>query len=148
MPAAISKTQLITGSNYSKYVRNLFEQAQHSISVAVFDWRWYKYDPASPMQLLNQSLLHASRRGCNVRAFTSSRDIANLLISLGIKAKSHQHRSLFHPKLVIIDAKHVVIGSHNWSNSAMEKNVEASVHIQDEQLATQSLLYFEQIWQS
>lgn len=148
MYTTISKTELITGSNYSSYAKNLFNNASKSINVAVFDWRWYPNDPASPMQLLNQSLLHARRRGCEVRAFTSSTKITKLLISLGIKAKSHQHRSLFHPKLVIIDNEHVLIGSHNWSNSAMERNIEATAHIQNHDFATKCNNYFEIIWQS
>lgn len=148
MRAAIHTTQLITGKHYVKHARKLLDNAERSVLVAVFDWRWYEHDPASPMQLLNQSLLHASRRGCAVRAFTSSPKIAKLLVSLGIKARAHKHRTLFHPKLLVIDGKHVLIGSHNWSNSAMERNIEASAHIQCEHLANQCELYFETIWQS
>jgi len=51
-----------------------------------------------------------------------------------------------HTKLVIIDGKIVFLGSHNWTQSALQRNHEVSVLIYDEDVAKILLRYFFDIW--
>lgn len=47
-----------------------------------------------------------------------------------------------HTKLLVIDNKIVVLGSHNWTASAFASNYEASIIIRDEITATDYADYF------
>jgi cardiolipin synthase len=47
--------------------------------------------------------------------------------------------------MIVIDRRYVVVGSANWSYSAMEKNNEASVIIDSPKLAEVYIKYFEDI---
>ena len=58
--------QIISGSQFPKIVIPLIESAKSSIKVVVFDWRWYPHDAGKSVQLFNQSIVRAARRGCEV----------------------------------------------------------------------------------
>ncbi|MEM4546663.1 MAG: phospholipase D-like domain-containing protein, partial [Nitrososphaerota archaeon] len=51
-----------------------------------------------------------------------------------------------HAKLIIIDNETVIIGSHNWTESALTRNHETSIMIQDKETATKLTNYFMRIW--
>lgn len=63
-----------------------------------------------------------------------------------IRYASTQYK-LTHAKIMIIDGKFVLVGSHNFSNSALYENREASVIISDDIIIRQFLDVFETDWQ-
>lgn len=126
---AITKT--IIGSNFPKEVIPLIENAKKTIDIFVFDWRNYPNDPANPVQLFNQSIVRASRRGISVRCIVGSSAILDFLGSVGIKAICPDCEGLVHSKFMIIDEKDIVIGSHNYTQHAFTKNQEVSTYLPD-----------------
>lgn len=142
-----AKIQVLIGGQYPAKVGQLIDQAKSSIEIIMYDWRWLANDPSSPLQIFNQTLVRAKRRGLKIRALVNSATILGPLSEVGIDAKKIKTGSLMHSKLLIIDHSIVVIGSHNISNNAFCSNLETSMSLEDEATAKTYLDYFNNLWQ-
>lgn len=140
------QNETIIGSQYPVKVGLLVEQAKFSIDILMFDWRWYKNDMSHPLQIFNQKFVSAVRRGVKVRAITNYAELVDTLNILGFYAKKWTSSSLMHSKLVIIDKKIVVQGSHNFTGNAFTSNLETSLILYDEKIAGEFSEYFKNIW--
>jgi len=136
----------IIGSNFPKEVKPLIENAKKTIDVIVFDWRWYSHDPAHPVQLFNQCFVRAARRGVLVRVLLNNNSILPTLVSLGIKAKCPNIEGLVHSKMIIIDEKDLVIGSHNFTQSAFTNNLEVSTYLSNYEEVDKLLKLFNNLY--
>lgn len=138
--------QTIIGKNYPKQVIPLIESAKRSIKIVVYDWRWYENDPGNPCQLFNASIVRAKKRGVNIKACVNSEAIAKPLKENGIDVKIPISKNLIHTKFIIIDDKILIMGSHNFSQSAFTTNFETSI-IQDDPLEiNEFILFFHSIY--
>ena len=138
--------QVLSGKDYPKFVIPLIESAKQSIDVIVFDWRWYPQDPGASCQLFNQSFVRAARRKVKIRIIANNDQIINIFRAEGCFAKRLRTAKLVHCKLVIIDEKIIVIGSHNFTQSAFQMNLELSVIINDESIKKDFISFFNNIW--
>ena len=79
--------------------------------------------------------------------FSKLDDVFNELKINGIDVKwASQDYRLTHAKFIIVDDKAVLVGSHNFSNSAMRENREASVIIRAEKIVNEFKEIFEEDW--
>ena len=138
--------ETIIGSQFPKKVIPLIDQAVKSIDIIVFDWRWYPQDPGASVQLFNQSIVRARRRGVRVRAIVNNDEIIRVLKEVGCEAKKLITQSLVHSKLMIIDYSLVISGSHNYTQSAFQMNLETSVIFDDAVAAVGFQKFFEGLW--
>ena len=136
----------LIGKDYPEKVIPLIDNAKISIDVVMYDWRWYANKPAHLTQQLNNALINATRRGIRVRAVVNSHDHAKFLASLGIKAKSLKDRRTMHSKVVIIDEKYLIIGSHNLTSNAFYRNLESSVILENPNGMPRILEYFKNLY--
>lgn len=101
-----------------------------------------------------KAIKRASDRGVAVRIILEKRVINddneknfNELRTYGIDIKwASQSYRLTHAKFIIVDGKAVLVGSHNFSNSAMRENREASVIIRAEKIVKEFKEIFEEDW--
>jgi len=121
----------IIGSQFPAKVIPLINEAKKSIDIIVFDWRWYANDSGASVQLFNHAIVRAVRRGVRVRGVVNSNDILGVLNAQGCHFKKLITKNLVHCKMMIIDEKHVVIGSHNYTQMAFQMNYEISVLLRD-----------------
>ena len=119
----------IIGKEFAEKIIPIIDSASHTIKIVVFDWRWYSQDPGNPVQLFNQAIVRAIRRGVVVQAVVNSDDIVKMLKSVGASARKIISKNLVHAKLIIIDDVDVVLGSHNFSQAAFTMNFEASIYL-------------------
>lgn len=138
--------ETIIGKNYPKQVIPLIDRAVKSIKIVVFDWRWYGNDPANPCQLFNASIVRASKRGVVVQACVNSNKIADPLIQNGIDARIPISKNLIHTKFILIDDEILIMGSHNFSQSAFTTNFETSIINKDPLQINEFVLFFHSIW--
>jgi phosphatidylserine/phosphatidylglycerophosphate/cardiolipin synthase-like enzyme len=132
----------IIGKQFPEKVIPLIENAKSSIKIVVFDWRWYPNDPANPVQLFNQAIIRAKRRGVDVKVVTNISEVINILKQEKIEAKKPATSRLIHSKMMIIDDKVLVLGSHNYTQSAFTMNHEASIVIEGESNLDSFIKYF------
>jgi len=147
MRTPIHKNKCLVGGEYSGEVIKLINDTVKSIEIVMFDWRWYGEDPTNPMQLINNALVRAVRRGVTIRALTGNKKIVPLLIQQGIMTKKINKRGLLHSKLLILDSELIVLGSHNLTGSAMYSNIETSMIIPCKESAQQFIEFFKRLWQ-
>jgi len=138
--------ETIIGSEFPKKIIPLIDNAVNSIDIIVFDWRWYPQDPGAPVQLFNQAIVRAVRRGVKVRALANNDEIIRTLIANGVDAKRVRSKNLLHCKLMIIDSGLVVIGSHNYTQNAFQINLEVSVVFEDSYAANRLQVFFNNLF--
>lgn len=124
----------------------IINAAKNSIDVCVFDWRWYPDDPGAPCQRFNQSIVQAARRGVKIRALVNGQRVQQHLSSIGAEVKRHISKHLLHLKMMIIDEKTVITGSHNYTQSAFTSNYELSVILSDGIDVTPFKEFFDNLW--
>lgn len=123
--------EFLIGEQFPDKVIPLINEAKKSIQIIVFEWIWYPNNNTKSIQLFNQSIIRAKNRGVNIEVVANSMPIVKVLNELNIKARKLSTRKLIHSKVMIIDEKDVVIGSHNYTQNAFTSNFEVSVYIKD-----------------
>lgn len=119
----------IISKDFPKVVIPLIDSAKHNIDIIVYDWRFYKNDPASPVSLFNQAIARACRRGVRVRCLVQNDGVVDRLKELGCDARRLNTKKILHTKLIILDRLGIIIGSHNYTQHAFSSNHEASIFI-------------------
>lgn len=137
--------QVIIGREYPQVLTPLIEQSQHCIEILVFDWRWYANEPNSPVQKFNNAILEASERGVKVRALVNNNIMPTILQLQKLTVKRVGTKGMMHVKMIIIDQKILVVGSHNFSKNAFQFNHEVSLLIDDEKEIARCRRYFENL---
>ncbi len=93
------------------------------------------------------SLVAAKNRGVKVYVLIEDNEgvdkIYNLLRENGIDVKIDKRNITIHSKFMVIDKKIAIIGSHNLTKYAMERNREVSIVIESEEIAKKLIEIFE-----
>lgn len=139
--------QSIIGREFPDKVIPLIQNAQHTIKVIVFDWRLYPNDPANSVQIFNSAIAGACRRGVAVSCIANHTDIISALKTIGCEAKKLSAPNLVHVKMMLIDDKILVVGSHNYTQHAFTMNYELSVIIDDQPDLSRFTDFFNNLWQ-
>lgn len=140
------QNETIIGSQFPKKVIPIIQSAKISIKTIVFDWRWYANDPGNCVQAFNQEIVQAVKRGVKVQAIVNNADILTTLQSIGVNAKKLHIKGIVHAKLMIIDNKTVILGSHNYTHNAFVVNHELSVIIKDCENIENFNIFFNSLW--
>jgi phosphatidylserine/phosphatidylglycerophosphate/cardiolipin synthase-like enzyme len=138
--------QAVIGKQFPKEVIPLIDSARHTIKIVVFFWGWYGEEPGNPCQLFNASILRAVKRGVVVRACVNSQRIASPLRDNGIEVRIPVSKSLMHTKMVLIDDEILVLGSHNFSQSAFTTNFETSIIAKNDECMPKFTDFFDSLW--
>jgi phosphatidylserine/phosphatidylglycerophosphate/cardiolipin synthase-like enzyme len=120
----------IIGAEYATVVREAIAGAKQNIDIVCYDWRWYPGQPAHPVQRLNIELVNAVKRGVVVRAVMNNTHMVPMLQKLGIDARGLKDKRTLHAKMVLIDGRLLVLGSHNLTRNAFAHNIEASLAVE------------------
>jgi len=144
--------------NYFSSVYKKLKGAEKSIYVIMFLASYYTQYPDSPTNQLLNILIEKKKKNIKVEVIldqsnaeyfqhsrTENLKTAIYLSENGISVYFDSPSKTTHAKLLIIDGKYVVIGSTNWSYSAIEKNNETAVIIESEELAKYYIRYFEKV---
>ncbi|AKJ31541.1 cardiolipin synthetase [Caldimonas brevitalea] len=111
-----------------------------------------------PDTLAVQALVDAARRGVKVRIIVpgchidsplvrrASRSLWGELLAAGVEIAEYQP-TMFHCKVLVVDALLVSVGSTNFDNRSFRLNDEANLNVLDRRVAQEQLQVFEQDWQ-
>lgn len=138
--------EFLIGEQFPDKVIPLINEAKKSIQIIVFEWIWYPNNNTKSIQLFNQSIVRARNRGVNIEVVANSMPIVKVLNELNIKARKLSTRKLIHSKVMIIDKKDVVIGSHNYTQNAFTSNFEVSVYIKEAENIKTLLTHFNYLY--
>jgi len=136
----------IISKEFSGIAIQLINQANICIDIVVYDWRFYKADPANAVSLFNQSIARACQRGVRVRCLVQNAGIVDRLKELGCDARMLQSKKILHTKLLMIDRIGIIIGSHNYTQHAFTSNHEASIYVRLENEQNGFVEYFNNLF--
>lgn len=149
------EVNLLFNQEYPSFVSGLLERSNKSIYVVMYVM---KYDPkedpkGDPVNYLISQLVKAKNRGVDVRVLVddvtkqSYPDTITYLKSEGVPVRLDPRAGVTtHTKMVILDGEWVVLGSHNWTESALSSNNEGSVVLRSKDLAERATEYFIELW--
>ena len=135
------------GAEYADYLRSVIDSARFRVWITMFVWRWYPNDPGSPIQLINQALIAAQRRGVDVRALVNLSGALKYFQEARINVRFYHGAGVLHAKAVMIDSGLVIVGSHNMTMNALTKNLEASVALYSPEVCKRFEKFFDVSWQ-
>lgn len=101
---------------------------------------------------LTTALINSHKRGVNVKIILDATNTSvrhstvKELKNAGIPVKVENYAGKLHSKVIIIDAKYVITGSTNFSNSGENKNDENMIIIENPKIANFYSDYFEYLW--
>ncbi|NJE11041.1 phospholipase D-like domain-containing protein [Thermococcus sp. MAR1] len=144
------KVLLLEDGNYYRSLISAIDGAEESVYVMVF---LMKYDPEDSHDHANdliKALVRARKRGVRVYVLLEdgldvNEEAYRYLKENGVDVSFDSPSTTLHAKVVIVDGRLVFIGSHNWSESALDWNHEVSVMVVSEELARDLIGYFEEV---
>ena len=145
---------VINDRDYASVAMELVEAANRSIYLVVFILKYDPGDPIDPVNDLVWALGNACERGVAVNVILEGKsDVISInqaafdyLSSVGANITYDAGGITTHCKLLIVDELFVLVGSHNWTESAMSYNHEASVLIRSAEIARLEIEYFNELW--
>lgn len=146
-PENSAKQSLITDREYKDVLLNNLKETTRSLKVIMFVIR---YSDNSVREILNQ-ILNLKKAGIDIKIVldkttaTDYPETTNFLIKNEISFKLYT-KSTLHTKMVIFDDETVILGSHNWTDAALNQNREVSILSRDEKIVEKSKTYFEEIY--
>lgn len=142
----MSEPVSIIASEFPKVVIPLIDSADNFIKIVVFDWRFYPTINGSQVSKFNQAIFNAVKRGVEVKCLVNNEGVKARLIAGGCQAKKFHSTKLLHTKMLFVDDKKLVIGSHNYTESAFGANCEASVLVEMPSENNDFVKYFNALW--
>lgn len=136
----------IIANQFPHIVIPIIENAKGKIDIIVFDWRFYPSVKGSTISKFNSAIFAAASRGVAVRCLVNSEDVVRRLLDSGCEAKKVHSKKLLHTKMLLVDDKTLVIGSHNYTQSAFALNHEASVLLEMPSIENDFVSYFNALW--
>jgi len=158
MPSFDAKIQPAIGSNYPNVVTPIINAAGHSIDIMMYEWKWYSHESAGGVEKFNLAIQNAARRGVKVRVLLNIESMGHAITKINtrteqflrlssIEVKFGQIGVATHAKLLIIDDRLMVLGSHNISKGSFSRNQEASIVVEGGEAIRQYIDYFGLLWQ-
>jgi len=146
---------LVLDRDYYPTFHNLISQAKKTVHSIMYVG---KINKGSLIDRIVSDLKDAKAKGIEVKmvfeysSYDSSLNATNqafqdTLNLYGIKTQWDNPTITTHAKLLIIDSTYILLGSTNWTASALEKNHEANIMINNLELGIKLEEYFTKIWE-
>lgn len=157
MSTVDAKIEAIIGSDYYQKVEPIIRSASQKIDIVMYEWKWYSHEFAGGVQRLNLAILDRVRKGVKVRVLLNIESMGHALTKInsrtssilqqkGVIVKFGQVGVATHAKMVIVDDRFCVVGSHNFTKGAFTRNQECSVLIEGSEAIRPFIDYFKLLW--
>jgi cardiolipin synthase len=158
--------ELLWSDQYVKRVLELIDSAEKRVWVAMYVCRYKPELNHSIENKVLKALIKAHRQGVDVRVVvdegfewdskrarvskqrSKKNDAASAhLHKHGIEVRRDDPQRIMHGKFLLVDDDFAVIGSHNWTYSALKRNIEASVLLRGQDDIAELSQHYRQLWQ-
>ncbi len=150
-PQAVVEAKLLLDRGYFTALLDGVDRARSEVFLSAYLFRTIENAKGYPEAVLKR-LLAAAKRGVRVDVVIernqdagdlnrNNAETAERLKQGGIRVCMDAPDRVTHTKLVVIDRRYLLIGSHNLTQSALKYNHEASVWIDSAPLAEEALRY-------
>ncbi|WP_297464216.1 phospholipase D-like domain-containing protein [Thermococcus sp.] len=139
--------EFLMDKDYYMSLLSAINSAKSEIYVMMFLMKYDPGDSYDPANDLIRALVKAEQRGVRVHVLLEdgieeNRKAYDYLKQNGVDVTFDSPATTLHAKVVVIDGRIVFIGSHNWSEAALNWNHEVSVRIDSEEFARKMEDYF------
>ncbi len=158
-----TKMIVINDRYYYPVAMEKINEAKKSIHMVMYEIRWYGNPDGNYHDVckLAVSLVDAENRGVDVKIILDdgrgygyvNEDLVEAAQNWSRYFEKHNIEVRFdwsnqttHDKLIIIDGEIVIVGSTNWSTSALDYNHEANILVENRDVAQEYENYFEELW--
>ena len=143
---------------YTPTVRTLFQNAKSSISILLYQARFYPEHPDSATNAFMNDIIAARKRGVEVRIVADTGDwnpqggsknkylleFVDMLTTSGCMIWEDSPKTVSHEKVILVDDNLTLVSSHNWSYYSTDLNNEVSILVNDRQFNGKMLQYFKE----
>lgn len=148
---------LLSNSDYPIFILELLKVANRRIRIVMF-FLTFKDEERQVTDQLVAEIINAQKRGVNIQVILDQQGYGDIpsrkanssvyeyFRKQGIPVRFDSENIATHSKLVVIDDRHVVIGSHNWTAGSFNWYDEASVYLSSDELAQHYNQLFERYW--
>lgn len=151
--------ELLIAGEFLSRVPALLEGARESIQVVQFVMQLKGKSARMSSRELGIKLAAKSREGVTVQVILNSagggwrapalnRQAADWLGERDIEVRTLGEGVTCHAKMVIVDRDFAIVGSHNWTPYALERNFEVSALIRDAGCVGRLRQHFDALWRS
>jgi phosphatidylserine/phosphatidylglycerophosphate/cardiolipin synthase-like enzyme len=155
VPAPDCGVQLLKDRDYFTALIQAIDHARSEIVLSAFFFKTNGFADNEPDRVL-EHLREAARRGVKVdvvieqgqesdNVSRDNADTAERLKRSGIRVCFDAPDTTTHAKVVVIDRRHLFVGSHNLTQSALKYNHEVSVRIDSPMLADEAFRYLKSL---
>ncbi len=148
---------LLIGRRYMQMLPGLMESAQHELRVALFQMQVQGARAKGWSGELALKLHAKAEEGKRVRVLLSSagggraipainRHAALWLMVRGVEVRNLGPSRVCHAKVVLVDERVAIVGSHNWSWHSLSQNFEVSVLVDGGPLVARLVEHFDGLW--
>jgi len=145
--------RILADGDYFPTLIGLLNRSDSSIDLAMFIFKTGKRRDNRPAKI-RDALIRAASRGVKVRVYLersgyddklnkSNRKVAEQLTVAGVRVIFESPKTTTHNKMVVIDRRYAIVGSHNFTQSALKYNHELSLLVEDRGLAEKLVSYME-----
>ncbi len=143
---------ILRDEEYYQKLLDLLSSAQEEILVSIFLFKTHGYPNSYPDTILRE-LIAAVNRGVSVAVVMetdmetqsltsdSNKDTAIRLRKGGVRVFFDSPQTKTHTKLIVVDRRYILTGSHNLTSSALKYNREMSILIESPILANKAREY-------
>jgi phosphatidylserine/phosphatidylglycerophosphate/cardiolipin synthase-like enzyme len=142
---------LLTPDNYAENALKLIQSAKKSV---LFQNQYINFRNTGEDFPIFKRLIGALKsqidKGLDVRIICRDmmkQESVDVLVALGFPRECMKFQPACHNKTIIVDAKVVMFGSHNWSNEGVVTNRDASLIFYDDEIAGYLTQVYEYDWQ-
>ena len=143
--------RILADTEYFKTITSYIDRAQDRIDMGMFLFKATGSPHNRPTKVLD-SLIEARRRGVRVKVLLdnsgfdngineTNRKTAGKLRKNNIEVAFDSPKKTHHAKLIVIDQRYVIVGSHNLTHAALTNNHEFSLLIDSRELAREAMNY-------
>ena len=148
------RVELLQDRGYFETLLASIREAKSEIVMAFFLFKTNGYKSSYPDIILNE-LIEAARRGVRIRILLergdnpesqvdeNNRETALRLKEGGIDVSFDNPGRTTHTKVLVIDRRYTLMGSHNLTSSALKYNHELSFLVDSTKIAIETLEYIE-----
>lgn len=153
----IQGAELVFDEDYQHVIEDALAGAEKSISVIMFYFR--VLDDDYPTSTIFTKLISKHQDGLQVRIILDKdreQDVyKSRLINLpafralekaGVPVRFDSEDSVTHSKVVVVDTKTVILGSHNWTGGSLASYDDTSVRVHSDELADHYEKIFNKKW--
>ena len=152
-----AKVKSIIGNQYPLVVVPEINSANQKIDIIMYEWKWYSHEKAGGVEKFNLAVQGAARRGVKVRVLLNIESMGHAITRInkrtetylrlaGVEVKFGQIGTATHAKILIIDDRKMIIGSHNISKGSFSRNQECSILIEGGEAIREYNDYFKLLW--